>query len=195
MSTFLGDMIKKLRMTISLTQAEFSDIVGVTYVTISLWESGKGVPHLNSRKKIMELGRTHGVHFDTYMFYDAYYTTDLSATVNPHLHSSGYQDHIEAEKLRMAKQLARTEVRKERRQARLVEEQREKERQAAEEGRARAAAKEAAKEAEKKAGKTKKKKKTKKEKNPMLNDDDTINIAEVEKRLGFRLKDVKFEQE
>ena len=50
-----SDNIKKLREKLILTQKEFAELIGVSYVTVCRWETGKFEPTIKMRRKIVEL--------------------------------------------------------------------------------------------------------------------------------------------
>ena len=50
-----SDNIKKLREKLILTQKEFAELIGVSYVTVCRWETGKFDPTIKMRRKIVEL--------------------------------------------------------------------------------------------------------------------------------------------
>lgn len=56
-----SDDIKKLREKLILTQKEFADLIGVSYVTVCRWETGKFEPTIKIRRKIVELLIKHNI--------------------------------------------------------------------------------------------------------------------------------------
>ena len=56
-----SDNIKKLRETLILSQKEFADLIGVSYVTVCRWETGKFDPTIKMRRKIVELLIKHNI--------------------------------------------------------------------------------------------------------------------------------------
>lgn len=47
--------IRELREAAYLTQAELGELVGVSHVTVSKWEHGKGVPRARHVRKLAEV--------------------------------------------------------------------------------------------------------------------------------------------
>ena len=56
-----SDNIKKLREKLILTQKEFAELIGVSYVTVCRWETGKFEPTIKMRRKIVELLVKHNI--------------------------------------------------------------------------------------------------------------------------------------
>ena len=56
-----SDNIKKLREKLILTQKEFAELIGVSYVTVCRWETGKFDPTIKMRRKIVELLIKHNI--------------------------------------------------------------------------------------------------------------------------------------
>ncbi len=54
-------LVKELRTRMGLTQEQFAAIVGVTFVTVNRWESGKAKP---SRLAMMRLEELHEQRID-----------------------------------------------------------------------------------------------------------------------------------
>ena len=50
-----SDNIKKLRERLILSQKELADLLGVSYVTVCRWETGKFDPTIKMRRKLQEL--------------------------------------------------------------------------------------------------------------------------------------------
>lgn len=48
-------IVKKLRITLGITQEQFAAKIGVTFSTINRWENGKGKPSPLAMKQIEEL--------------------------------------------------------------------------------------------------------------------------------------------
>lgn len=51
----IGDLIKNARKKAGLTQQELADKMGVSYVNVSQWETGRRIPKFETRKKIADL--------------------------------------------------------------------------------------------------------------------------------------------
>lgn len=47
--------IKKLREKLIVSQKELGDILGVSYVTVNRWETGKFEPTIKMKRKLQEL--------------------------------------------------------------------------------------------------------------------------------------------
>lgn len=50
-----GETIKTIRTGLKLTQEQFADALGVTFVTVSSWETGKAVPRENTWRALAGL--------------------------------------------------------------------------------------------------------------------------------------------
>ena len=48
-----AEAIKKLRMKMMLTQTEFAGLLGVSFGTVNRWESGKFLPTMKIKRKII----------------------------------------------------------------------------------------------------------------------------------------------
>lgn len=69
----IGENIRKLREAAGLTQQDFANIFGVSYATVSMWESGKRSPEMGTAQKIAD-------HF--YVKLDDFIKGDVSGSVN-----------------------------------------------------------------------------------------------------------------
>lgn len=56
--------IKKLRKKLLLTQNEFAELLGVTLVTISRWESGKFEPTMRVKRQLRELFEKNNIEIE-----------------------------------------------------------------------------------------------------------------------------------
>lgn len=56
--------IKKLRKKLLLTQNEFAELLGVTLVTVSRWESGKFEPTMRVKRKLRELFEKNNIEIE-----------------------------------------------------------------------------------------------------------------------------------
>jgi len=50
-----ADKIKRLRMEMLLTQAEFASFLGVSFESVNRWENGKSNPTMKTRRRLKEL--------------------------------------------------------------------------------------------------------------------------------------------
>ena len=57
----LGDNINKIRTQAKLTQAQFSEILGVSQQSVQKWENGDSVPEL---QKIINISKHFGISLD-----------------------------------------------------------------------------------------------------------------------------------
>lgn len=53
--------IKAIREQLMLTQSEFADLVGVTFQSISNWETGKSKPYAKHKRVIAKVCKEKGV--------------------------------------------------------------------------------------------------------------------------------------
>lgn len=83
MTTYCGQNIRKIRMAMCLSQQMLGDVIGASFVAVSNWETGKTVPHIKFRRRLIELGRLHGVIIDASMFYDPHFITDIAELYRP----------------------------------------------------------------------------------------------------------------
>ena len=56
--------IKKLRKKLLLTQNEFAELLGVTLVTVSRWESGKFEPTMRVKRQLRELFEKNNIEIE-----------------------------------------------------------------------------------------------------------------------------------
>ncbi len=59
-----SEQMKIARKKLMLTQKEFAALLGVNYVTVCRWETGKFVPTLRVRRVFRELCAEKGFHFN-----------------------------------------------------------------------------------------------------------------------------------
>lgn len=52
-----ADEIKKLRENLCLSQTEFAQLLGVSFVSVNRWENGHFDPTLKVKRKILQLLR------------------------------------------------------------------------------------------------------------------------------------------
>lgn len=54
-------IVKRLRDKLILTQEEFAKLLGVSYMSVNRWESGKYAPTIKVKRKIVELCKENDV--------------------------------------------------------------------------------------------------------------------------------------
>lgn len=54
-------LIRNLREKLILTQTEFSELLGVSYITVCRWEKGIFEPTMKIKRKIVELCKKNNV--------------------------------------------------------------------------------------------------------------------------------------
>jgi DNA-binding transcriptional regulator YiaG len=57
-------LIKKLRDKLILSQTEFAALLGISYTTVSRWESGLHEPTIKMKRKIAELCRLNKIDME-----------------------------------------------------------------------------------------------------------------------------------
>ena len=57
-------IIKTLREELILSQTEFSNLLGISYTTVSRWEQGKNIPTIKLKRKIVELCKQHNINLE-----------------------------------------------------------------------------------------------------------------------------------
>lgn len=57
-------LIKKLRNKLILSQTEFAALLGISYTTVSRWESGLHEPTIKMKRKIVELCRLNNINME-----------------------------------------------------------------------------------------------------------------------------------
>lgn len=55
-------LIKKLRNKLILSQTEFASFLGISYTTVSRWESGLHEPTIKMKRKIVELCKQNNIN-------------------------------------------------------------------------------------------------------------------------------------
>jgi transcriptional regulator with XRE-family HTH domain len=55
----MQDIIKKIRISVGLSQQEFADALGVTFATINRWENGHAAPNKLAQTKLYEYCKEH----------------------------------------------------------------------------------------------------------------------------------------
>lgn len=58
-----ADKVKKVRISLYLTQAQLAKELGVSFATINRWENGHGEPNLLINAKFEEFAKKNGVDF------------------------------------------------------------------------------------------------------------------------------------
>lgn len=56
--------IRKIRHKCLMSQSDFADALGVSFATVSRWESGKSKPNFKTMKLINSFCETQGIDFD-----------------------------------------------------------------------------------------------------------------------------------
>lgn len=64
MHDHMGDMVRRLRTKLGLTQEELAHELGITVGTVNRWENGRFRPSKLARSTILEFAKKHGVSFD-----------------------------------------------------------------------------------------------------------------------------------
>lgn len=61
MQDHMGEIIRRLRQKLGLTQEELAHELGITVGTVNRWENGRFRPSKLARSTILEFARKHGV--------------------------------------------------------------------------------------------------------------------------------------
>ena len=61
MQEHMGDMVRRLRSKLGLTQEELAHELGITVGTVNRWENGRFRPSKLARSTILEFAKRHGV--------------------------------------------------------------------------------------------------------------------------------------
>ncbi len=56
--------IRKIRHKCLMSQSDFANALGVSFATVSRWESGKSKPNFKTMKLINSFCETQGIDFD-----------------------------------------------------------------------------------------------------------------------------------
>ena len=59
-----SEKIKQIRRRAFLNQGDFAKTLGVSFVTVNRWETGKSMPNLKALKSIDEYCKRNGIDFD-----------------------------------------------------------------------------------------------------------------------------------
>ena len=80
MQDHMGDIVRRLRSKLGLTQEELAHELGITVGTVNRWENGRFRPSKLARSTILEFARKHGVALEG--------DSDSAAAQAPRHHSS-----------------------------------------------------------------------------------------------------------
>lgn len=64
MQDHMGDIVRRLRSKLGLTQEELAHELGITVGTVNRWENGRFRPSKLARSTILEFAKKHGVSLD-----------------------------------------------------------------------------------------------------------------------------------
>jgi putative transcriptional regulator len=64
MQDHMGDMVRRLRSKLGLTQEELAHELGITVGTVNRWENGRFRPSKLARSTILEFARKHGISLE-----------------------------------------------------------------------------------------------------------------------------------
>ncbi|OPZ23501.1 MAG: transcriptional repressor DicA [bacterium ADurb.BinA186] len=56
-----AELVKELRESLTLSQAEMAELLGVTFATVNRWENGHHEPTIKQRRAIKQLCQKNGV--------------------------------------------------------------------------------------------------------------------------------------
>lgn len=59
-------LIRELRTKMIMTQTEFAEKLGVSFTTISRWESGKFTPTIKTKSRLQPYFKKYGIKVDEY---------------------------------------------------------------------------------------------------------------------------------
>ena len=79
MHDHMGDIVRRLRSKLGLTQEELAHELGITVGTVNRWENGRFRPSKLARSTILEFAKKHGVSLES----DNEATSALSARHHP----------------------------------------------------------------------------------------------------------------
>ena len=54
-------IIKKIREELLITQTEFAELVGSSFVSVNRWENGHCIPTIRTRRKIKQLMKQYNI--------------------------------------------------------------------------------------------------------------------------------------
>ena len=61
---FKPENIKKIRLSLLLTQQEFAELLGVTYESVNRYENGKSNPTLKVQRKLLEIVKKNNLNIE-----------------------------------------------------------------------------------------------------------------------------------
>jgi DNA-binding transcriptional regulator YiaG len=64
MQDHMGDMVRRLRNKLGLTQEELAHELGITVGTVNRWENGRFRPSKLARSTILEFAKKHGISLE-----------------------------------------------------------------------------------------------------------------------------------
>lgn len=60
-----ASIIKKLRNKLLLTQAEFAELLGVSFESVNRWENSKNEPTMKMKRKIVQLCNENNIAYES----------------------------------------------------------------------------------------------------------------------------------
>lgn len=57
----LSEELKKIRLSQYLSQADFANKIGVSFVSVNRWENGKAKPNMKAMKSIIEFSKLNNI--------------------------------------------------------------------------------------------------------------------------------------
>ena len=60
-SGFVKELIKKIRATLNISQAELAELLNISFATVNRWENGRAVPNKLAQSTLYELCKTNNV--------------------------------------------------------------------------------------------------------------------------------------
>ena len=61
---FKPENIKKIRLSLLLTQQEFAELLGVTYESVNRYENGKSNPTLKVQRKLLDIVKKNNLNIE-----------------------------------------------------------------------------------------------------------------------------------
>ena len=65
MQDHMGELVRRLRSKLGLTQEELAHELGITVGTVNRWENGRFRPSKLARSTIVEFAKKHGISLDS----------------------------------------------------------------------------------------------------------------------------------
>ena len=65
MQDHMGELVRRLRSKLGLTQEELAHELGITVGTVNRWENGRFRPSKLARSTIVEFAKKHGVNLES----------------------------------------------------------------------------------------------------------------------------------